>query len=211
MGRNSDALKSIALTGESRPLWGWGEVSSGMTTIQPGRYRHYKGKEYVVLDVARHSETEEELVVYRQDYGDRGLWVRPKNMFIETVEVDGQQVPRFQYMGPEESRSSRQNLFADIPTNLPQELVQTLAKSDHLRIERIVSLGHASPEGFSYDQDQAEFVILLAGVARLRIEGDNPVEMKPGDFINIPAYQRHRVEWTTPDEPSVWLAIHHSA
>lgn len=64
-----------------------------------GRYRHYKGNEYIVLGVARHSETEEELVVYRQDYGERGLWVRPLAMFEETVEVNGQRVPRFAYVG----------------------------------------------------------------------------------------------------------------
>ena len=70
-----------------------------MTTVQPGRYRHYKGKEYMVLGVALHSETQEELVVYRQEYGDQRLWVRPKQMFQETVEVDGQAAPRFQYLG----------------------------------------------------------------------------------------------------------------
>lgn len=67
-------------------------------TVRPGRYRHYKGKEYIVLGVARHSETEEEFVVYRQDYGEQGLWVRPLAMFEETVEVDGQQQPRFELM-----------------------------------------------------------------------------------------------------------------
>ncbi|NBH09562.1 MULTISPECIES: DUF1653 domain-containing protein [Amycolatopsis] len=61
----------------------------------PGRYVHYKGGEYEVLGVARHSETEEELVVYRALYGERGLWVRPKVMFTETVETDGGPVPRF--------------------------------------------------------------------------------------------------------------------
>ena len=61
----------------------------------PGRYRHYKGQEYIVIGVARHSETEEELVVYRPDYGERGLWVRPLSMFMESVTVDGQTVPRF--------------------------------------------------------------------------------------------------------------------
>lgn len=65
------------------------------TSILPGRYRHYKGNEYTVLGVARHSETLEELVVYRQEYGDHGLWVRPKRMFMELVTVDGQQIPRF--------------------------------------------------------------------------------------------------------------------
>ena len=68
-------------------------------TIEPGRYRHYKGKEYTVLGVARHSETEQELVVYRQEYGDHGLWVRPRAMFLETVEVDGHIVPRFEHLG----------------------------------------------------------------------------------------------------------------
>lgn len=68
--------------------------------IKPGRYRHYKGRDYIVLGVARHSETEEELVVYRQDYGGRGLWVRPRGMFEETVTVDGREVPRFAYVRP---------------------------------------------------------------------------------------------------------------
>mgnify|MGYP006276518463 CR=1 FL=1 len=70
-----------------------------MADIAPGRYRHYKGHEYTVLGIARHSETLEELVVYRQEYGDHGLWVRPATMFAETVAVDGQMVPRFQFLG----------------------------------------------------------------------------------------------------------------
>ena len=69
-----------------------------MADITPGRYRHYKGNEYTVLGVAKHSETLEELVVYRQEYGDRGLWVRPAAMFAETVEVNGQTVPRFAFL-----------------------------------------------------------------------------------------------------------------
>jgi hypothetical protein len=69
-------------------------------SLQPGRYRHYKGKDYIVLGVARHSETEEELVVYRTDYGDRSLWVRPLVMFQETIEIDGRKQARFQYVGP---------------------------------------------------------------------------------------------------------------
>jgi len=74
--------------------------SHPMTTVQPGRYRHYKGNEYTVIGVARHSETLEELVLYRAEYGDHGLWVRPKAMFFETVTVDGQEVPRFRYLEP---------------------------------------------------------------------------------------------------------------
>ncbi len=67
---------------------------------RPGRYRHYKGNEYEVLGVARHSETDERLVVYRPLYGDGGLWARPLAMFCESVTVDGQTVPRFRYLGP---------------------------------------------------------------------------------------------------------------
>ena len=66
-----------------------------MIKVEPGRYRHYKGNEYEVVGTARHSESQEELVVYRPLYGEGGLWVRPKSMFIETVEVDGKRVPRF--------------------------------------------------------------------------------------------------------------------
>ncbi len=65
-------------------------------TIPPGRYRHYKGPEYEVLFVARHSETEEEFVVYRALYGDFGLWIRPAAMFVESVVVDGRTCPRFE-------------------------------------------------------------------------------------------------------------------
>ena len=64
-------------------------------TIEPGRYRHYKGMDYEVIGTARHSETEEPLVVYRCLYGDHSLWVRPLAMFRETVEVAGEHVPRF--------------------------------------------------------------------------------------------------------------------
>ncbi len=66
-----------------------------------GRYRHYKGNEYIVLGVAKHSETLEEMVIYRQDYGDRGLWVRSKEMFLESVEVERETIPRFAYIGPD--------------------------------------------------------------------------------------------------------------
>ena len=75
-------------------------------SVQSGRYRHYKGREYIVLGGARHSETEEELVVYRQDYGERSLWVRPLAMFLETVEVNGQRVSRFGYVAEESNLTS---------------------------------------------------------------------------------------------------------
>lgn len=72
-----------------------------MTTIRPGRYRHYKGNFYEVIDIARHSETEEELVVYRKLYGDRSLWIRPAGMFLENVVVEGREMARFTYVGEE--------------------------------------------------------------------------------------------------------------
>jgi cupin 2 domain-containing protein len=98
------------------------------------------------------------------------------------------------------------NLFTDLPSNLPDELFTTLLEANNLRIERIVSQGHASPEGFWYDQDQHEWVIVLKGAARMSIEGAIK-ELYPGDHIHIPAHQRHRIEWTVPDEPTVWLAV----
>lgn len=67
--------------------------------IPTGRYRHYKGQDYEVMGIARHSETEEKLVVYRCLYGDYSLWVRPLSMFRETVDVAGEQVPRFAFVG----------------------------------------------------------------------------------------------------------------
>ena len=70
-----------------------------MTALRSGRYRHYKGNFYEVIDIARHSETEEELVVYRKLYGDNSLWVRPLGMFMENVPVDGRSVPRFEWIG----------------------------------------------------------------------------------------------------------------
>jgi cupin 2 domain-containing protein len=97
-------------------------------------------------------------------------------------------------------------LFADLPTGLPNELIQLLVTAPGVRIERIVSHGHASLPDFWYDQDEAEWVVVLKGAARLRFEGQT-VELRPGDYITIPAHQRHRVEWTTPDEPTVWLAV----
>lgn len=69
-------------------------------SILTGRYRHFKGGEYEILAVARHSETHEPMVVYRPLYNDTGWWVRPLDMFLETVIHDGLEVPRFQYLGP---------------------------------------------------------------------------------------------------------------
>ncbi|MCH2213230.1 MAG: cupin domain-containing protein [Fuerstiella sp.] len=100
------------------------------------------------------------------------------------------------------------NLFEEIPNSLPKELVEVLAENSDVRIERIVSTGHSSPADFWYDQPRHEWVVLLKGEARLLFEDDEEsLHMKPGDFLNIAAYQKHRVEWTTPHEPTVWLGV----
>ncbi|MBT8042179.1 MAG: cupin domain-containing protein [Pontiella sp.] len=102
------------------------------------------------------------------------------------------------------------NLFKEIPDELPEELVTVLAESEGVRIERIVSDGHASPEGFWYDQEQHEWVLLLAGAAVLSIEINDEVEtveLSAGDHLLIPAHQRHRVESTSSTEKTIWLAV----
>jgi cupin 2 domain-containing protein len=102
------------------------------------------------------------------------------------------------------------NLFNGLLAPLDDEAVQLLASGTELYIERIVSNGHRSADGFWYDEEHHEWVVVLRGCARLRFEGAlAEVELSPGDYIDIPAHQRHRVEWTTPDEPTVWLAVHY--
>lgn len=102
------------------------------------------------------------------------------------------------------------NVFSGIPADLPEELFETLVEADSVRIERIVSKGHASADDFWYDQEQHEWVLLLRGAAVLRVEDDaEPLEMKPGDWVCIPAHKRHRVEWTDPEQTTIWLAVHY--
>jgi cupin 2 domain-containing protein len=102
------------------------------------------------------------------------------------------------------------NLFADLPARSDQEAFSEILARPGLRIERIVSFGHASPEGFWYDQPQGEWVLMLAGAARLRFENEPSAHLlMPGDYMNIPSHWRHRVEWTDPAQPTVWLAVHY--
>ena len=105
-------------------------------------------------------------------------------------------------------RLKKANLFDEIPADLVSEVSNRLAFRQGVRIERIVSRGHHSPEGFWYDQGETEWVLLLRGAAKLRFEKDDlVVDMKPGDHIMIAPRARHRVEWTTPDEDTIWLAV----
>ena len=100
------------------------------------------------------------------------------------------------------------NFFADVPVSLSEEFAEVLAETNVIRIERIVSTGQSSPEGFWYDQDEHEFVVVLRGEASLLFEDDDQaIQMTSGDFINIPAHRKHRVESTSANEPTVWLAV----
>jgi cupin 2 domain-containing protein len=101
------------------------------------------------------------------------------------------------------------NLFANVVHKSDGEQVTELLSTGGARIERIVSTGHASPPDYWYDQDWAEWILLLAGSAGLLFDGeDAPRLLKPGDYICIDAHRRHRVAWTDSTQPTVWLAIH---
>lgn len=99
------------------------------------------------------------------------------------------------------------NLLRDLPDGPAGEIVERLAGNSTVRIERIVSRGQASAEGFWYDQDEAEFVLVLAGAARLEFANGEVLALGPGDFVDIAPHRRHRVDWTDPDQRTVWLAV----
>ena len=101
------------------------------------------------------------------------------------------------------------NLFADLPAGaLADERFDTLVACAGVRVERIVSTGQRSPEGFWYDQPEDEWVVLLTGAAGLVVEGEAERHLHPGDTVFLPARRRHRVTGTDPDRPTVWLAVH---
>ena len=110
----------------------------------------------------------------------------------------------------DETRLDRGNIFHRLPDDRGIEHVDTLVNLDQGRVERIVSFGQSSPEEGWYDQDHDEWVLVLRGHAKVAIEGTPvPIELKPGDYLKLPAHTRHRVAWTTPSEATVWLAIHY--
>lgn len=103
------------------------------------------------------------------------------------------------------------NLFANLPDHRqPEESIETVLQTGRFCLKRIISTGQASPDGCWYDQDEDEWCVLLTGGAALRFE-DQPglTELKPGDYLRIPAHRRHQVAWTKPGEASVWLALHY--
>jgi cupin 2 domain-containing protein len=100
------------------------------------------------------------------------------------------------------------NLLTGLPSALAEEQLDVLLQRPGLTLERIVSTGQATAPGEWLAQDQAEWVLLLAGSAGLTLEGEASLELRPGDWLLIPAGRRHRVDWTSSEEPTVWLALH---
>jgi cupin 2 domain-containing protein len=116
---------------------------------------------------------------------------------------------RMNYSQPTVTKTALNNFFNDIPSSLPEELINVLIENNHCRIERIVSRGHCTPPGQWYDQDWDEWVLLLQGQAIIKYFADPAgLTIGPGDYLFIPAHSKHRVEWTPPDMDSIWLAIH---
>ena len=101
----------------------------------------------------------------------------------------------------------KENIFKNIPENLPDEIFNNLLVTNAFRIERIVSKGQCSPKDFLYDQNENEWLIVLQGSAKLSFENTASIELEKGDYLNIPAHQKHRVERTDPHQETVWLAI----
>lgn len=99
------------------------------------------------------------------------------------------------------------NIFDDIPAKLHKEVIESLVDSENVRVERIISKGHTSPDTGWYDQDRNEWVVVLKGAAVLSFTDESSVSLKAGDYINIPAYEKHKVTWTDPDTETIWLAI----
>jgi len=102
------------------------------------------------------------------------------------------------------------NLFEGVPLRADEEVFTELLSTPHLLIERIVSAGQSSPEAGWFDQAWSEWVIVLSGEARIAFEGESEASrLRPGDYIFIPPHRRHRVIWTDPERPTVWLAVHY--
>ena len=107
------------------------------------------------------------------------------------------------------SAPRRGTLLSNLRFPEEREIFETLAESGPCKIERIVSSGQATPAGEWLEQDAREFVVVMTGRARLMFEGDEvPLWLGPGDWVDIPPRARHRVDWTDPDQPTVWLAVH---
>jgi len=102
-----------------------------------------------------------------------------------------------------------ENIFSLLPDELEHESLEELLHHKNIKIERIVSRGHTSPENSWYDQKENEWVIVLEGSGSILFESGAEVNLKKGDYLNIPAHTRHKVTWTDPNNLTIWLAIHY--
>lgn len=104
---------------------------------------------------------------------------------------------------------SMKNLLADLPDDMSEEVFTTLVENENVIIERIVSLGHTSPEEGWYDQERNEWVMVLQGRAEIAFLDGPTQPLETGDHLLIPAHKKHRVRWTDPQLKTVWLAVHY--
>ena len=101
------------------------------------------------------------------------------------------------------------NIFNNVPQKLNAELFEKILSTNNFKVERIVSEGHTSPENFWYDQESNEFVLLLFGSAKISYDNGKIFELHSGDYLIIDAHQKHRVDFTDPDQKTFWLTIHY--
>ncbi|MBF2025488.1 MAG: cupin domain-containing protein [Oscillatoriales cyanobacterium C42_A2020_001] len=101
------------------------------------------------------------------------------------------------------------NIFQNLPQQLDAEVFEILVRHETVKIERIVSKGHTSPQSGWYDQEQNEWVIVLQGEAIILFEHGEPMRLTAGSYLNIPSHQKHRVDWTDPTQATIWLAVHY--
>ena len=103
-----------------------------------------------------------------------------------------------------------ENIFESIPDDLTEEIFEPLLQGKNIKVERIISNGHTSPESGWYDQEQNEWIIVLKGDAIITFENENEVRLNEGSYLNIPAHTKHKVSWTSQHTETIWLVIYYS-
>lgn len=101
------------------------------------------------------------------------------------------------------------NIFAPLPANLTAEQFENIVQSAHIKIERIISKGHSSPESGWFEQGHSEWVMVLQGSAQIVFEDHSSVTLKAGDYLEIAPFSKHKVSWSDPDIETIWLAVHY--
>jgi cupin 2 domain-containing protein len=104
----------------------------------------------------------------------------------------------------------KKSMLDGIPDNIPEEIFETIVSGENIKIERIISKGHSSEKDFWYNQELNEFVLVIKGAASLKLESKEEIILKPGDYYNIKAHEKHRLDWTDKDTETIWLAVHYS-